>query len=59
MDDSDFAGLLLIAAVVMSPVLVVGQMVEEVLRWRQRVAKDAKQRHDAETCRGERQEEKR
>jgi hypothetical protein len=59
MNDSDFAGLLLIAAVVMFPVLVVGQMVEEVLRWRQRVAKDAKQRHDAETCRVKRQEEKR
>jgi hypothetical protein len=59
MDDSDFAGLLILAAVVMFPVLVVGQMVEEVWRWRQRVADDAKRRHAAETCRVERQEEKR
>jgi hypothetical protein len=50
MNDSDFAGVLILTAVVMFPVLVVGGIVEEVWRWRQR-------RHDAETCRVERQEE--
>jgi hypothetical protein len=59
MDDSDFAGLLILAAVVMFPVLVVGGIVEEMWRWRQRVAEQAKRRHDAETCRVMRQEEKR
>jgi len=59
MNDSDFAGLLILAAMVMFPVLVVGQIVEEVWRRRQRVADNAKRRHDAETCRVERQEEKR
>jgi hypothetical protein len=59
MNDSDFAGVLILAAVVMFPVLVVGGIVEEIWRWRQRVADDAKRRHDAETCRGERQEETR
>jgi len=59
MDDSDFAGVLILAAVVMFPIIVVGMIVEEIWRWRQRVAEDAKRQRDAETCRGERQEEKR
>ena len=59
MNDSDFGGVLILTAVVLFPVIVLGQMVEEVWRWRQRVAEDAKQRHDSEKCRVERQEEKR
>jgi hypothetical protein len=56
-NDSDLAGLLLIVAAVMLPVLVVGGIVEEIWRWRQRVAEHAKRRQDVETCRVERQEE--
>ena len=59
MDDSDFVGLLILAAVVMFPVLVVGGIVEEIWRWRQRVADEAKRQRDADTCRGERQGETR
>jgi hypothetical protein len=59
MDDSDFAGVLILAAVVIVPVIVLGQIVEEVWRWRQRVAENAKRQRDADTCRVERQEETR
>jgi len=46
MNDSDFAGLLIVVAVVMFPVLIVGQIVEEIWRWRQRVDEDEKQRQE-------------
>jgi len=56
MDDSDFVGLLILAAVVMFPLIVVGMIVEDLWRRWKRVAEDAKRRRDAETCRGERQD---
>jgi hypothetical protein len=59
MDDSDFAGLLILAAVVMFPIIVVGMIVEDLWRWWERVAEDAKRQRDAETCRVERQEDTR